>query len=81
MRLCRRINLQLRKREGFSHAGMKMSLSCSLMVVVMVAAVLAAQDRVAAKPAETSASSSQGTLSQEQIRDLIRLLRRQRFGK
>jgi hypothetical protein len=52
---------------------MKMSLSRSLMMVVMVAAVLGAQDRVATKPAETSASSSQGTLSQEQIRDLIRL--------
>ncbi len=58
---------------GCRHAGMAMQVWRSFVFLLVTAALGFAQENVAAKPADSSAPATPATLSQEQIRELIRL--------
>ncbi len=58
---------------GCSLAGIQMRVLRTLIVLILTGGLVIAQENAPAKPAESSSPATPTTLSQQQIRDLIRL--------
>jgi len=58
---------------GCSLAGIQMRVLRTLIVLILTGGLVIAQENTPAKPAESSSPATPTTLSQQQIRDLIRL--------